>query len=83
MPDWAERKSSIVYHCPDIEAAMDKLAQRGVKIIMELGDLPWGTFAAIEDLDGTWIGLTDMPIAMRPMSVTDPNMARRREQQNH
>ena len=63
MPDWAERKSSLVFYCPDVRDTVETLGERGVTIAMEPGDLPWGTFAAIEDPDGNWLGLTDQEIA--------------------
>lgn len=63
MPDWAERKSSVVFHCADVRGAIAALEQRGVSIVMPPADLPWGTFAAIEDIDGNWLGLTDQPMA--------------------
>lgn len=63
MPDWAERKSSVVFYCQDVSSTVDRLSERGVTIAMQPGELPWGTFAAIEDLDGNWLGLTDQEIA--------------------
>lgn len=33
---------------------------------MPPADLPWGTFAAIEDPDANWLGLTDQFIARQP-----------------
>lgn len=66
MPDWAERKTSVVFHCRNVRGTVDRLGERGVTIAMEPGDLPWGTFAAIEDLDGNWLGLTDQEIAPSP-----------------
>ena len=66
MPDWTERKSSVVFYCSDVRNLVDRLSELGVKIAMEPGDLPWGTFAAIEDLDGNWLGLTDQELAAEP-----------------
>ncbi len=63
MPDWAERKSSVVFYCPDVKDTVASLEGLGVKIAMPPGDLPWGTFAAIEDPDGNWLGLTDQHIS--------------------
>ena len=63
MPDWAERKTSLVFHCSDVEATIADLEARGVHIAMPPAELPWGTFAAIEDPDANWLGLTDQPIA--------------------
>ena len=66
MPDWAERKPSLVFYCPDVGEVAVRLEARGVKIAMPPAELPWGTFAAIEDPDGNWLGLTDQPIALKP-----------------
>ena len=66
MPDWSQRKSSVVFYCHDVRETVETLSERGVRIAMEPGDLPWGTFAAIEDLDGNWLGLTDQEIAKEP-----------------
>lgn len=66
MPDWAERKPSMVFHCADVSGTFERLEASGVKIAMPPADLPWGTFAAIEDLDGNWLGLTDQAIAYAP-----------------
>ena len=32
MPDWAERKPSMVFYCPDVERTCAELARRGVSI---------------------------------------------------
>lgn len=66
MPDWEQRRPSVVFHCADVNGTIETLRNRGVKIAMEPGDLPWGEFAAIEDPDGNWLGLTDQPIALAP-----------------
>ena len=71
MPDWAERKPSLVFHCPDIAGTIAHLEARGVKIAMPPAELPWGTFAAIEDPDGNWLGLTDQSIAREPKLAED------------
>ncbi len=63
MPDWAERKSSVVFFCPEVRNTVEVLSTRGVIIAMEPGELPWGTFAAIEDVDGNWLGLTDQAMS--------------------
>ena len=66
MPDWEERKPSLVFHCPDVAATVARLGACDVKIAMPPAELPWGTFAAIEDPDGNWLGLTDQSIAREP-----------------
>ena len=63
MPDWVERKPSLVFHCADVAATFASLEARGVRIAMPPAELPWGTFAAIEDPDANWLGLTDQSIA--------------------
>ena len=63
MPDWGERKPSVVFHCADVTETVETLRALGVTISMEPAELPWGEFAAIEDPDGNWLGLTDQPIA--------------------
>ncbi len=66
MPDWAERKPSVVFHCADVSGTIETLRKHGVAIMMEPGDLPWGEFAVIADLDGNWLGLTDQAIVHSP-----------------
>ena len=66
MPDWAERKPSLVFHCADVAGTVAHLEACGVKIAMPPAELPWGTFAAIEDPDANWLGLTDQSIARQP-----------------
>ena len=66
MPDWEQRKPSVVFHCSDVDGTVAALETKGVKIAMEPANLPWGAFAAIEDPDGNWLGLTDQPIAHAP-----------------
>ena len=66
MPDWAERKSSIVFYCADVAGTAAQLEARGVHIAMPPAELPWGTFAAIEDPDANLLGTTDQAIAYQP-----------------
>lgn len=68
MPDRAERKPSLVFYCADVAGTVALLESRGVKVAMPPAELPWGTFAAIEDLDANWLGLTDQLIARQPES---------------
>ena len=67
MPDWEQRKSSLVFYCADVPDTIERLRTAGVKIAMEPGELPWGIFAAIEDPDGNWLGMTDQEIALSPL----------------
>jgi predicted enzyme related to lactoylglutathione lyase len=62
-PDWALKKPSVVFHCPDVEATCLELAKEGVRITMPPTSLPWGTFAVIADIDGNELGLTSQRIA--------------------
>ncbi len=66
MPDWAERKSSIVFYCADVAGTVAESEARGVKIAMPPAELPWETFAAIEDPDTNLLGMTDQAIAYQP-----------------
>lgn len=63
MKDWAERRSSTVFHCDDVEGTCATLAARGVTITMAPSKLPWGTFAMIADPDGNELGLTSQELA--------------------
>lgn len=63
MKDWRERKTSVVFHCADVEEFCNELAARGVKIAMKPSKMEFGTFAAFEDPDGNQFGITSQPIA--------------------
>jgi predicted enzyme related to lactoylglutathione lyase len=63
MPDWKDRKPSVVFHCPDVEATCADLAEKGVPIKVPPTPLPWGMFATIVDPDGNELGLTSQRIA--------------------
>lgn len=63
MPTWEQLKPSVVFHCPDVEAACKQLEAAGVRITMPPTPLPWGSFAKFLDLDGNEFGLTSQPIA--------------------
>jgi predicted enzyme related to lactoylglutathione lyase len=63
MPDWAEKRPSVVFHCPDVEATCRELAARGVAITTQPTPMAWGTFAAFADPDGNEFGLTTQAIA--------------------
>jgi lactoylglutathione lyase len=63
MPDWAERKPSVVFHCPDVEAACRELQARGVALAMRPTPMAWGTYASFTDPDGNELGLTTQAIA--------------------
>ncbi len=40
MPDWAERKPSLVFYCADVAGTVAQLEARGVKIAMPPAELP-------------------------------------------
>jgi predicted enzyme related to lactoylglutathione lyase len=63
MPDWAERKPSIVFHAPDVAATSRDLADRGVTIKTPPPPMVWGTYASFIDPDGNEFGLTTQAIA--------------------
>ena len=63
MANWAELKPSIVFHCPDVEAACRKLESAGVRVTMPPTPLPWGKFAKFADPDGNEFGLTSQELA--------------------
>ena len=57
MPDWAERKPSIVFECADCQAAHARLRDAGVEFSSEPQPMAWGTFAIFRDADGNEFGL--------------------------
>jgi lactoylglutathione lyase len=57
MPQWAELKPSIVFHCDDIDGTCGALKQGGVKFEKELAEVPWRKFASFLDSDGNEFGL--------------------------
>jgi len=63
MPDWGERKPSIVFHCPDVEATVRELEAAGARIGTPPTEQSWGTFAVVLDPDGNELGLTSQRIA--------------------
>jgi lactoylglutathione lyase len=63
MPDWHQRKSSVVFHCADIENTCRRLEAEGVPITTPPRVMPWGMFAMFVDLDGNEFGLTSQSIA--------------------
>jgi lactoylglutathione lyase len=57
MPDWGERKPSIVFHCDDIDTTYAELRKNGVTFAKELRQMAWGKFASFLDEDGTEFGI--------------------------
>jgi predicted enzyme related to lactoylglutathione lyase len=63
MPDWNERKPSIVFHCSDVVAECKRLEALGVRISMPAKQLSWGMFAIFADPDGNEFGMTGQELA--------------------
>jgi lactoylglutathione lyase len=59
MPDWSERKPSIVFECTDLRQTHVEMSARGVRFTQEPRALPWGLFALFEDTDGNAYGLRE------------------------
>ena len=66
MPDWAERKPSIVFTCDDLERTYRELADRGVHFSQPPKEMGWGPFAMFEDVDGNVFGLRQESAADAP-----------------
>ncbi len=60
MPDWEDKKPSVVFHCEDIDGTCERLKGNGVAFSMELQDMAWGKFAAFKDPDGNEFGLKEI-----------------------
>jgi lactoylglutathione lyase len=52
MPDWQERKPSIVFECDDIQGTYERMVANGVKFKDSPKAMSWGTYATFEDTDG-------------------------------
>ena len=61
MPDWAERKPSVVFECEDIDRKFRELIAMGVLFTQPPKRLPWGMFAIFQDPEGNWYGLREKP----------------------
>ncbi|NET37893.1 MAG: hypothetical protein F6K19_38825 [Cyanothece sp. SIO1E1] len=62
MPDWQEKKTSVVFYCSDVEGTCKTLKDKGVQITMEPTEMPWGKFASFSELDGNEFGLTSQEL---------------------
>jgi lactoylglutathione lyase len=58
MPDWAERKPSVVFRCADVDLAHRMLSGNGVVFEDPPSRTAWGTFAAFVDTEGNRFGLS-------------------------
>ena len=61
MQDWAERKPSVVFECPDLAKAHGEMVARGVAFQQPPTPMPWGPFAIFLDPEGNWFGLRETP----------------------
>ena len=57
MPDWAERKPSVVFECENLEHTFEILNSRGVIFTQPPQQMPWGPFAIFSDNEGNLFGL--------------------------
>jgi predicted enzyme related to lactoylglutathione lyase len=57
LPDWAQRKPSIVFDCDDVHATVAGMKARGVRFSQEPKEMQWGPFAAFLDSEGCEHGL--------------------------
>lgn len=57
VPDWDQRKPSIVFECDDVHATVAAMKARGVLISQEPTVMKWGPFAAFRDSEGFEHGL--------------------------
>ena len=57
LPDWAERKPSIVFECDDVYATVAAMKSRGVRFSQEPREMQWEPFAAFLDNEGFEHGL--------------------------
>jgi predicted enzyme related to lactoylglutathione lyase len=63
VPNWSELRSSIVFHCKDVQETCRRLESLGVGITMQPTATAWGFFAKFVDLDGNEFGLTSQDTA--------------------
>jgi lactoylglutathione lyase len=59
LPDWPQRKPSIVFDCDDVAATVAAMKARGVRFSQELTEMKWGPFAAFVDTEGHEHGLRE------------------------
>ena len=57
MPDWAERKPSLVFECEDVQKKFEELSALGVNFTQPPQQMPWGPFAIFSDNEGNLFGL--------------------------
>jgi lactoylglutathione lyase len=52
MPDWNERKPSIIFECNDVDETYRELRERGVEFQSPPVQMKWGKFSTFRDPDG-------------------------------
>ncbi|WP_372011199.1 VOC family protein [Paenibacillus chitinolyticus] len=52
MPGWEEQKAAVVFECDDIQETYKTLSAKGVRFLEAPNQMPWGTYARFEDIDG-------------------------------
>jgi lactoylglutathione lyase len=57
MPDWAQRKASVVLLCDDAEATFRELSARGVTFTEPPKRMDYGTFGVFADVDGNQLAI--------------------------
>jgi|GraSoiStandDraft_41_1057321.scaffolds.fasta_scaffold1767493_1 lactoylglutathione lyase len=57
LPDWAQRKPSVVFDCDDVHATVARMKAHGVRFSQEPTTMQWGPFAAFLDSEGDEHGL--------------------------
>src|SRR5437762_414234 len=62
MPDWTERKPSIVFECDDVERTYAELKDRGVEVGEAPQEMKWGKFGTFKDLDGNEFGFKSLSL---------------------
>ena len=51
MPDWPDRKPSIVFESEEIQSTYESLKDRGAEFTDVRRKMPWGTYAGFRDTD--------------------------------
>ena len=57
MPDWQQKKASVVLQCDDAEGTFRELSERGVRFTDPPKKMPFGTFAVFSDVDGNEVAI--------------------------
>jgi lactoylglutathione lyase len=57
MPDWEQKKPSVVLACDDADATFHELSKRGVIFTDPPKRMPFGTFGVFVDADGNQLAI--------------------------